>query len=446
MKKLFLTSGIIACMACPAFADITANNIGDSNGQTAGGLTYPVNAETAPALSDASELSGQTVGGACVQPVMGVYTGDTTMSAQWTPAYHKITLVDKYGTTTATGGANQVATAATNLPTGYTTHDLIAAAPVDTTAPSVYTDRDTNDNLNPGIATGLSPFTGGTSAAGINVNYVLNTMVPTNHNQNDAVAATSTAANRTFLGFYNANDQQVIDGNNALVAQGTSDARSATTDLVWTAKYDLASPTNRTDPSIDGYTFNGWATTEQVQANEMLVAHTSGLPDIGEETTYYARWTPIDYAINFNCNFPATNGTVVGPTGASQDGTSSHTITMDASTTINETCSAQGWTFTGWTCTDDAGALYTAQDMQTAVTSITAQSLQSGAQTVYLKAAGNVSCTANWTAQTIDITWDKNNATSADIPDGSCSYNGSVDLPANPTRTGYEFTGWAVNN
>ncbi|MBQ3785358.1 MAG: InlB B-repeat-containing protein, partial [Alphaproteobacteria bacterium] len=61
--------------------------------------------------------------------------------------------------------------------------------------------------------------------------------------------------------------------------------------------------------------------------------------------------------------------------------------------------------------------------------------------------AGNVTCTAQWTANQINLVWDNNNATSGGTGGGdTCTFDGSITLPTVPTRTGYEFGGWEVVN
>ena len=54
MKRIFLTSGLVLCMACPAFA--TASWSGATSG---------------------TESTG------CTQPNLGVYSGPTTLKALW---------------------------------------------------------------------------------------------------------------------------------------------------------------------------------------------------------------------------------------------------------------------------------------------------------------------------------------------------------------------------
>ena len=72
MKKLFLTSGIIACMACPAFAEISTTN----------GAGFPATNGT---------VTDNGVGD-CVQPTIGAFSGSTTLTAKWIANEYEIDL------------------------------------------------------------------------------------------------------------------------------------------------------------------------------------------------------------------------------------------------------------------------------------------------------------------------------------------------------------------
>ena len=66
MKRIFLTSGLVLCMACPAFADLDANG----------------------------NVSGTQNGADCTEPTLGGTTGSSTFTAKWTDITHTITLND----------------------------------------------------------------------------------------------------------------------------------------------------------------------------------------------------------------------------------------------------------------------------------------------------------------------------------------------------------------
>ena len=122
---------------------------------------------------------------------------------------------------------------------------------------------------------------------------------------------------------------------------------------------------------------------------------------------------------------------------------------MDDSTTITQACASDGYVFTGWTCTSDAGQLtaaaYNSAGFNDAAITTIAASNQAVSQLVYLTTAGNVSCTATWQKNTIDLHWDANYADTVTTAGGnSCTYDESVVVPE-VSRTGYILTGWTVD-
>ena len=59
--------------------------------------------------------------------------------------------------------------------------------------------------------------------------------------------------------------------------------------------------------------------------------------------------------------------------------------------------------------------------------------------------SGSANLEADYTANTINITWDDNGATTAHSGGASsCTYDSTFNLPTAPSRTGYTFAGWAV--
>lgn len=48
---------------------------------------------------------------------------------------------------------------------------------------------------------------------------------------------------------------------------------------------------------------------------------------------------------------------------------------------------------------------------------------------------------ANWNANTININWYNGNTK---ITSNTCTYDGSITLPAQPTKPGYTFAGWKL--
>ena len=164
-----------------------------------------------------------------------------------------------------------------------------------------------------------------------------------------------------------------------------------------------------TTPSVSrtGYTFKGWSN------GTSIVTPASTMP--ANNLTYTAQWTANNYTVVFNAN---------GGTGTMQNQSFTYGTAKALTTNAFE---RSGYTFNGWnTEADGTGNSYT--DKQS-VNNLT--STNNGTVTLY----------AQWTADTITITWDPNGG-SVLPTSSSYIYNGaSVSLPT-PSRTGYTFNGW----
>lgn len=416
MKRIFLTSGVILCMACPAFATASWD----------------------------SATSGQQANG-CTQPNLGVYEGDTTLSAIWGVNYANMTLNKNIGTTAATGGAANT----TYAPDLY----LVGGNGVYTRSGNDDTDY-VFTKVNAG-GTALS-----TLPAGIDVNYTLHTDKPTGAT-GTVSGGTSTAANRAFLGFF-ADTDDTINGGTAFIdedgklttAGNTAAANYDNAAHQWKAKYEHVHPTV-VDPSLYGYTFNGWATSA-ANATAGTVISDFANDKIGETTDRYASWSANTYTVEYSCGTGAT-GTNPSNATATYD---SQFIWAGNDDTANGTgCKKAGSHFTGWTCTvaaTDTVDSTAATILDNGGVTCPADATGTGACTgntvtkwteANLKPGATISCTAQYSASTINITWEDNNATTAHVAgDTTCTYNGSVTLPTAPARTGYTFQGWEVSN
>lgn len=96
-------------------------------------------------------------------------------------------------------------------------------------------------------------------------------------------------------------------------------------------------------------------------------------------------------------------------------------VTKDAPFNLcSETPTKDGYTFNGWS---DGTKTYAA-----------------GAEVIISK---TTTFYATWKANTITITWDLNYADSPEAATSEYVYDGDeIEMPADPTRTGYTFTGW----
>ena len=134
----------------------------------------------------------------------------------------------------------------------------------------------------------------------------------------------------------------------------------------------------------------------------------------GDKTvTLYVNWEPVNYSITYNLD----GGTQTNPK-------TTYNIETSTFTLVNPT--KTGYTFAGWTGSNGT-------------TPQTSVSITKGS-------TGNKTYTANWTANTYKIVFNKNNdnatGTMADL---SMTYDVAKNLTANSfTYSGYTFKGWAT--
>lgn len=396
MKRIFLTSGLVVCMACPAFADLTAPTTQYPNGTVVG--TDPVATPE------------------CTEPTLAGYSGTSTFTAKWTPTYKTIAINSNIGTTAATGGVDTLTPTSLYSVPGTS----LVWTGLDTTTGNL-----TGGTDDAGIgASGLVLSNNPMVSQGISVNYTLNGNAPTG--TADMTGVSSTGSNRPFLGVFDAVDGSTIyidtDGN--LTNAGATAASDNANGTTWYANYGTVTPTISGQPTLSGYNFLGWNT------DSSATTPLQNLPAIKDNnTTLYAIWEAIGYTITYNCGQPAgASTTASNPTTATQN------VTMDGQYELAgaNNCTLDGYTFAGWSCPNLPGD--------------NTPDFAAGATGVY-SYAGNVTCTAQWTPNTINLVWDNNNATSGGTGGGTtCTFDGDITLPTVPTRTGYEFGGWEVVN
>ena len=438
MKKLFLTSSVILCMACPAFADTTPE-IPDQIGKTSTGLIYPKGSNT---QATAGDLNEATIRNACVQPLLNTYSGSVTFRAKWRAIYNTITLRSNL-----TDGAGGTEAAPTSL---YTT---------DTTYVFRTTDFDDTSATNR-IAEGSTPFT--TAPLGDLVTYTLNFntgSASTSVDNTEAVTASVTSDHRALLGFYGnvcttepgeeevCTPTQMIDEDGLLTAAGAAVNATQT----WTATWGTGTPTIGVDPTMDGYQFEGW------NLNQDGTGDTPGA--VSATTEVYAQWTPNTYNVIYDCD--TANG------GHGDQRTA--TATFDkyfawAGNTDTANCGKAGYHFTGWICTtsdtvsgSEITLVTTADNGNGGVTprldenddpiphsfvGLAAAGTDGKWQYANLLDSADVTCVAQYEPNRIELTFDKDNGT-ANVP-GYCVYDNNISLPAAPTKNGWEFLGWEV--
>jgi uncharacterized repeat protein (TIGR02543 family) len=169
-------------------------------------------------------------------------------------------------------------------------------------------------------------------------------------------------------------------------------------------------------PSRTGYTFVGWFKTAS-EAGGQLTNDTNGgglAPwTIASDTTAYARWEAIQYAIVYNANGGA------GTPGPAFDAYYDTPCTLPLNTFTRA-----NYTFIGWALSSDGAVLYS-----------------DGAVVLNLcSSPGSVNLYAKWRGQSYILTL---NATGGSVTPSVSTvlYNETYTLPA-PARVGYTFGGW----
>ncbi|MBP9867200.1 MAG: InlB B-repeat-containing protein, partial [Candidatus Pacebacteria bacterium] len=203
--------------------------------------------------------------------------------------------------------------------------------------------------------------------------------------------ANPTRAGYTFTGWSPALASTMPSGGQALTAQWSvnnysvtfnSNGGSAVSTITQAYGSTITPPAN---PTRSGYTFTGWSP-----------ALAGTMPIGGQALT--AQWSVNNYSITFNSNGGSAVSTITQAYGS--------TITPPANPT------RAGYTFTGW-----SPAL--------------AGTMPSGGQAL----------TAQWSVNNYSVTFNSNGGSA--VSTITQAYGSAITPPANPTRSGYTFTGWS---
>ena len=166
---------------------------------------------------------------------------------------------------------------------------------------------------------------------------------------------------------------------------------------VKTKKYALKTPTRA------GYTFGGWYTNSSLKAKYKVTSVKKGSTGV---KTLYAKWTAKTYAITYNAN----GGTL--PSGARA------TYNITTATFTLPTPTRTGYNFEGWQY---------GTKLLTKVTKGT---------------TGNLSLKATWSPNTYNVNYELNYTTDDPAPMGAYIYGQGLTSLYEPTREGYNFSGW----
>ena len=223
--------------------------------------------------------------------------------------------------------------------------------------------------------------------------------------------------NHTFAGWYNGDEPFDFDADttnapnvlnlvakwdiNKYTVQFVSDHGSFADQTIEHGK--LIETDKLTIPKVEGYTFDGWYTTDDTDSTEFDFTQ-----PIKSNTTVYAKWTANDYYVSFVTEHgaPPTSQNV------------KYNGTADDPGTLTE----EGYTFDGWYTDDNYSKKF---DFTQPIKSNT---------TVYAK----------WTANDYYVSF----VTEHGAPPTSqnVKYNGTADDPGTLTEEGYTFDGWYTDD
>ncbi len=225
-----------------------------------------------------------------------------------------------------------------------------------------------------------------------------------------------------FAGF--TNGTLVFTGDETEADINPDGSSSVTIDAIWTPEpytitynlnggtpvsnpttYDVETETfTLINPTRTGYNFAGWTGSNGSTA-QTSVSVTKGS---NGNKTFTANWTAVNYSISYTMNGGACSSYI-------------NSYTIETNTFSLCTPTRNGYTFAGWTGSNGT-------NRQTSV------SIPKGS-------TGNKSYTANWTAVTYSISYNLNSG-SASNPTSYTIETNTFTLN-NPTRGGYNFTGWS---
>ena len=183
-------------------------------------------------------------------------------------------------------------------------------------------------------------------------------------------------------------------------------------------EYDTAKALTANGFTKLGYTFAGWATSEN---GEVVYADKESVENLtaedGATVTLYAKWTPNTYTIQY-----LGNGETSGMTSSS-----THTYDSEARLTVNG-FSKTGYTFSGWSKSVTGDVEYTDQQLVSNLTT---------------DANGVINLYAVWTGIDYEVEYIGNGSDGGSTVNSSHVYGTQSSLTTNGyTRTGYHFVGW----
>ena len=227
--------------------------------------------------------------------------------------------------------------------------------------------------------------------------------------------------------FYTPNLYTVTLNNNNATVAGTAKVYFSYGDAFYRdASYTekmYSSMNNISVPSRAGYIFDGYYNaqtggTQMLNTDGFLTSNASTTA-AASNVTWYARWIPIVYTINYNGNGATGGGTA----------SSSHTYNVPKALTTNG-FTREGFTFAGWSYSMGGTPAFANGASVNNLTTINGEKIE-----LY----------AIWDINKYTIAYDGNGATGGATSPTLCTYNTNAAIADSGfTRTGYVFSGWST--
>ena len=155
------------------------------------------------------------------------------------------------------------------------------------------------------------------------------------------------------------------------------------------------------NPTKEGHTFAGWLLSK---ADNSPVSNDY---KISKDITLYAKWNINQYTITFDSNGGST--------------VEAATYNFNASLTVPQAPTKEGHTFAGWY---NGETYFNFNDNR--------------------MPANNITLVAKWNVNSYNVDFDSNGG--SDVTDTKVEFGAKVTKPTDPTRTGYTFAGWLLND
>ena len=172
-----------------------------------------------------------------------------------------------------------------------------------------------------------------------------------------------------------------------------------------------------------GYTFDKWSVNNKTfSAGASVICNSANLGVTSGTATIKGTWTAKEYTVTYSCG----SGTGTVPSSATATYDSNFTPVTNGSSN----CKRDGYTFAGWTTTNNSGSTVS----------------HTAGTTFKWQYTANKTFTAQWTANTITLNFANGGRGTAPTTPTSCTYDSTFTMPAAMTATGYTFDKWSVNN